>query len=171
MDGDSSVMTYRGHRIQKSLIRARFSPSFTTGQRYIYTGCGTGRLISKSTTSENIVQSIYYYFVLITVYDVLTGKIVQAIEGHNDITRDVAWHPYRSEILTSSWDFTINMNAFRDPDTAKERYESVNDDDDDDEDEEEDHRRKYDGDRRTRGGGPLRRSQRIAQQRNRSALD
>lgn len=33
LDGDSSVMTYRGHRIQKSLIRARFSPDSTTGQR------------------------------------------------------------------------------------------------------------------------------------------
>lgn len=34
MNGDTSVMTYRGHRIQKSLIRARFSPETTTGQRY-----------------------------------------------------------------------------------------------------------------------------------------
>lgn len=47
MDGDTSVMTYRGHRVQKSLIRAKFSPASTTGQRYIYTGCGTGRVVSK----------------------------------------------------------------------------------------------------------------------------
>lgn len=47
LDGDTSIMTYRGHRVNKSLIRARFSPIATTGQRYIYTGCGTGRLISK----------------------------------------------------------------------------------------------------------------------------
>lgn len=38
MDGDTSVISYRGHRIQKTLIRARFSPQATTGQRYIYTG-------------------------------------------------------------------------------------------------------------------------------------
>lgn len=44
---DASVMTYRGHRVKKTLIRAKFSPQETTGQRYIYTGCGTGRLISK----------------------------------------------------------------------------------------------------------------------------
>jgi len=88
LDGDSSVMTYRGHRIQKSLIRARFSPEATTGQRYIYTGCGTGRLV---------------------IYDVLTGKIVKAIRGHTDIVRDVAWHPHRSEILTSSWDSNVNI--------------------------------------------------------------
>lgn len=41
-------MTYRGHRVKKTLIRAKFSPQETTGQRYIYTGCGTGRLISMS---------------------------------------------------------------------------------------------------------------------------
>lgn len=47
MKDDTSVMTYRGHRVKKSLIRAKFSPAETTGQRYIYTGCGTGRLISE----------------------------------------------------------------------------------------------------------------------------
>lgn len=44
---DTSIMTYRGHRVKKTLIRAKFSPMETTGQRYIYTGCGTGRLIGK----------------------------------------------------------------------------------------------------------------------------
>lgn len=46
-EGDTSVMTYRGHRVTKSLIRAKFSPLETTGQRFIYTGCGTGRVIGK----------------------------------------------------------------------------------------------------------------------------
>lgn len=47
MADDASIMTYRGHRVCKTLIRAKFSPQETTGQRYIYTGCGSGRLISK----------------------------------------------------------------------------------------------------------------------------
>lgn len=86
---DSSIMTYRGHRVKKTLIRAKFSPQETTGQRYIYTGCGTGRLI---------------------IYDVLTGKIVYSVRSHKDIVRDVAWHPSRCEILTSSWDYNVNLN-------------------------------------------------------------
>jgi len=49
LDGDTSIVTFKGHRIQKSLIRAKFSPIASTGQRYIYTGCSTGRLISKFT--------------------------------------------------------------------------------------------------------------------------
>ena len=46
--GDTSLMTYRGHSILHTLVRCRFSPEFTTGQRYIYTGCATGAVISMS---------------------------------------------------------------------------------------------------------------------------
>jgi hypothetical protein len=41
-------------------------------------------------------------FIFFTVYDVLTGEMVHAIEGHKDVVRDVAWHPTRQEILSSS---------------------------------------------------------------------
>lgn len=47
IEGDTSIMTYRGHVVVKTLVRCRFSPAETTGQRYIYTGCGIGRVISK----------------------------------------------------------------------------------------------------------------------------
>ena len=43
----SSLMTYRGHQIVHTLIRCRFSPAHTTGQRYIYTGCASGAVVSK----------------------------------------------------------------------------------------------------------------------------
>ncbi|XP_067631124.1 DDB1- and CUL4-associated factor 11 [Eurosta solidaginis] len=92
LEGDVSVMTYRGHRVTKSLLRAKFSPALQTGQRYIYTGCGTGRII---------------------IYDVLTGQIKEAIEGHKDIVRDLSWHPVRSEIVSSSWDSHVNLNTFK----------------------------------------------------------
>lgn len=35
---DQSVMTYRGHSVTQTLIRAYFSPQHSTGQRYIYAG-------------------------------------------------------------------------------------------------------------------------------------
>lgn len=43
------------------------------------------------------------------------------IEGHKDIVRDVAWHPKRNEILTSSWDYSVNINTFQDKSTEKKR--------------------------------------------------
>ncbi|KAJ8311310.1 hypothetical protein KUTeg_011138 [Tegillarca granosa] len=86
LPGDSSLMTYIGHSIRHTLIRARFSPEFTTGQRYIYTGCATGNLV---------------------VYDLLTGKIVSKLNGHKACVRDVSWHPYENILVSTSWDGTV----------------------------------------------------------------
>lgn len=104
MEGDTSVMTYRGHRVLKSLIRAKFSPAATTGQRYIYTGCGTGRVV---------------------IYDVLTGKMVSAIKGHSDIVRDVSWHPKRHEIISCGWDYIVNLNTYIDTIPEKKSSEEA----------------------------------------------
>lgn len=86
INGDSSIMTYRGHSILHTLIRCHFSPEFSTGQRYIYTGCATGALV---------------------IYDLLTGKVVSRLKGHASCTRDVSWHPYENIVMTSSWDGTV----------------------------------------------------------------
>lgn len=50
------------------------------------------------------------FHAFLSVYDVLTGKIAYNFRGHKDIVRDVAWHPSRCEILTSSWDYKVNLN-------------------------------------------------------------
>nr|XP_014351470.1 PREDICTED: DDB1- and CUL4-associated factor 11 [Latimeria chalumnae] len=47
LQGDTSVMTYRGHGVLHTLIRCRFSPEFTTGQQYIYSGCSTGKVVDE----------------------------------------------------------------------------------------------------------------------------
>jgi WD repeat-containing protein 23 len=46
ISGDPSVRTYRGHSVGYTLIRCYFSPSFTTGQRYIITGSSDGCVYS-----------------------------------------------------------------------------------------------------------------------------
>lgn len=51
LPGDISLMTYRGHCVLNTLVRCRFSPAFTTGQRYIYCGCATGSVVSESSLS------------------------------------------------------------------------------------------------------------------------
>ena len=85
LEGDTSLMTYMGHSVLQTLIRCRFSPSFSTGQRYIYTGCSTGRVV---------------------VYDALTGKIVKTLSGHRGCVRDISWHPYETNIMSTSVSFS-----------------------------------------------------------------
>lgn len=97
---DASVMTYRGHTVLQTLIRCHFSPAHTTGQRFIYTGCASGSVI---------------------IYDSLTGEVVRRLQGHKSCVRDVSWHPYQPEILSSSWDYTLNRWEYSEPSLEEEK--------------------------------------------------
>lgn len=81
---DDAVMTYAGsHETLQTLIRAYFSPMYSTGQKYIYCGSSDGCCV---------------------IYDVLTGKEVKRLRGHGEPVRDVSWHPYGCFLTTGSWD-------------------------------------------------------------------
>eukprot|EP00878_Enallax_costatus_P018481 GHUV01019456.1.p1 GENE.GHUV01019456.1~~GHUV01019456.1.p1 ORF type:complete len:369 (+),score=74.08 GHUV01019456.1:1185-2291(+) len=83
---DVSLMTYRGHGVLQTLIRAYFSPMYTTGQRYIYAGSSDG---------------------VINAWDLVSGKPVAQFEHHRALVRDCSWHPYEPELTTVSWDGSI----------------------------------------------------------------
>lgn len=42
---DCSVVTFRGHRVLKTLIRCHFSPPGSTNSRYVYSGSEDGRWV------------------------------------------------------------------------------------------------------------------------------
>jgi WD repeat-containing protein 23 len=97
---DKSVMTYFGdQQILQTLIRCKFSPAYSTGQRYIYTGSADG---------------------VIYIFDVLSGKQVAALEGHSRCVRDMDWHPYLPMIASSSWDGTVKIWRFDSDPTPSE---------------------------------------------------
>ncbi|XP_054274991.1 DDB1- and CUL4-associated factor 11-like isoform X1 [Macrosteles quadrilineatus] len=106
LEGDTSVMTYRGHSVLQTLIRCHFSPSHTTGQRFIYTGCASGRVV---------------------IYDLLTGEIVKVLKGHRGCVRDVSWHPYRPELASTSWDYSVVVWGYKhkDRDDSDDQFEEV----------------------------------------------
>ncbi|KAJ6803547.1 LEC14B protein-like isoform X1 [Iris pallida] len=83
---DQSLATYRGHSVLRTLIRCYFSPAYSTGQRYIYTG-----------SHDNCVY----------IYDVVTGAQVACLDGHDSTVRDCSWHPYYPMFVSSSWDGMI----------------------------------------------------------------
>lgn len=92
---DFSVMTYFGpQKILQTLIRCKFSPEYSTGQKYIYTGSADG--------------NIY-------IYDVISGDLVSVLSGHKRTVRDMHWHPYMPVMASSSWDGQVKLWNF-DPD-------------------------------------------------------
>lgn len=93
--GDQSLATYRGHSVLCTLIRCYFSPAYSTGQRYIYTGSSD--------------KCIY-------VYDVVTGVQVARLAFHSSIIRDCSWHPYYPMLVSSSWDCQIARWEYSDND-------------------------------------------------------
>jgi len=88
---DYSIMTYSGHKVLQTLIRCYFSPSFTTGQKYIYSGSQDG---------------------IVYLWDVLTGELISQLKGHYGTVRDVSWHPTEPTIISSSWDGLVNMWSY-----------------------------------------------------------
>ncbi|KAK4475636.1 hypothetical protein MN116_000907 [Schistosoma mekongi] len=77
--GDNSVLTLTGHKVRNTLIRARFSPSFNTGQRFAYSGSAYGD----------------WY-----IWDLYSGKAVKQYSCGGHTVRDVNWHPYDQQIIT-----------------------------------------------------------------------
>ncbi|TNN16017.1 DDB1- and CUL4-associated factor 11 isoform 1 [Schistosoma japonicum] len=77
--GDNSVLTLTGHKVRNTLIRARFSPSFNTGQRFAYSGSAYGD----------------WY-----IWDLYSGNVVKHYSCGGHTVRDVNWHPYDQQIIT-----------------------------------------------------------------------
>ncbi|KAB2050712.1 Uncharacterized protein F383_27027 [Gossypium arboreum] len=80
---DGSVATYKGHSVLRTLIRCYFSPEYSTGQKYIYTGSHDSRVY---------------------IYDVVTGAQVAVLKHHTSPVRDCSWHPHYPVLVSSSWD-------------------------------------------------------------------
>ncbi|XP_051118887.1 LEC14B protein-like [Andrographis paniculata] len=80
---DQSVATYKGHSVLRTLIRCYFSPEYSTGQKYIYTGSH---------------DSCVY------VYDLVSRAQVAKLQHHKSTVRDCSWHPTYPMLVSSSWD-------------------------------------------------------------------
>ncbi|ONH93728.1 hypothetical protein PRUPE_8G249600 [Prunus persica] len=83
---DQSIATYRGHSVLRTLIRCYFSPAYSTGQKYIYTGSHD--------------SGVY-------IYDLVSGARVATLKYHKAPVRDCSWHPYYPMLVSSSWDGAV----------------------------------------------------------------
>ncbi|XAR57148.1 hypothetical protein NMG60_11025186 [Bertholletia excelsa] len=83
---DQSLATYKGHSVLRTLIRCYFSPAYSTGQKYIYTGSND---------------------CCVYIYDLVSGAQVAKLDYHEDTVRDCSWHPFYPMLVSSAWDFSV----------------------------------------------------------------
>ncbi|ETN70807.1 hypothetical protein RB195_007324 [Necator americanus] len=95
LKGDTSVVTFRGHSVLHTLVRAKFSPS-RTGRRYIYSGCARGEVVIYDLLANPSFGS--------NESDSTTNPVARRLPGHVGVVRDVDWNPSCNEIATCAWD-------------------------------------------------------------------
>jgi WD repeat-containing protein 23 len=81
---DRSLVSFHGHEVLQTLIRAYWSPLFSTNQAYVYAGSACGSVF---------------------IWDALRGgEPIHKLSGHDDVVRDVSWDPYHPAITSISFD-------------------------------------------------------------------
>ncbi|RUS17920.1 WD40-repeat-containing domain protein [Endogone sp. FLAS-F59071] len=102
---DCSVMTYRGHKVLRTLIRCHFSPQHSTGQRYLYTGSADGRIHVYSL--DGTVHQVLNASKAMDEVDIRSSRGWSAYSyDDTTIVRDVSWHPYQPTMMSTSWSGT-----------------------------------------------------------------
>ena len=103
MKADRSLVTYRGHVVLSTLVRACFSNSVTSGQRYVLTGSAD--------------HGVY-------TYEALTGEVVAVLRGHRGVVRDVSAHPTSADhVASASWDGSVKVWSYSAAASAQGRKE------------------------------------------------
>lgn len=119
---DSSLVTYRGHSVHKTLIRCHFSPPTSTGSRYVYTGSSDGKakIYNLDATIAGEVD--------VNAATLNTRPVDERSnnswyrdwdEGSNSRTswktcvRDVSWHPSAPVLAGLSSDYSSCRFIFR----------------------------------------------------------
>ncbi|GAW21346.1 hypothetical protein ANO14919_108650 [Xylariales sp. No.14919] len=110
---DNSVVTFRGHRVLRTLIRCHFSPPNSTNSRYVYSGSHDGKVyvwnmdatpaavidVKETTSKKKSLPRVYRQY-----------RRGHDLTGWNTIVRDASWHPTAPFIAASSlngWDNTL----------------------------------------------------------------
>ncbi|VDL92674.1 unnamed protein product [Schistocephalus solidus] len=87
-----SVLTLTGHTVRYTLIRAKFSPAHSTGQRFAYSGSAWGDW---------------------HIWDLCTGKMVSRNFVKAVTLRDVHWHPWDTRVVTSGLNGSLTCWGYR----------------------------------------------------------
>ncbi|KAI1436909.1 WD40-repeat-containing domain protein [Xylaria sp. CBS 124048] len=115
---DNSVVTFRGHKVLRTLIRCHFSPPNSTNSRYVYSGSHDGK--------------VYVWNMDATIAGIIDvkkttsagksprrgGRSYYESHGAHAIVRDASWHPTAPFIAASAlngWDNalgTVSLHGY-----------------------------------------------------------
>ncbi|KAK1964654.1 WD40 repeat-like protein [Colletotrichum sublineola] len=102
---DNSVVTFRGHRVMRTLIRCHFSPPSSTNSRYVYSGSQDGKvyiwnLDATLAGTIDVRAATKDSRPLERRYRIYHGD---DFPGWNTCVRDVSWHPNAPVLVASAW--------------------------------------------------------------------
>lgn len=110
---DSSVVTFRGHKVLKTLIRCHFSPPGSTDSRYVYSGSEDGCVyiynldatlagkVDVTAATRNSRPQTFDEDEDDPPMGIWDGP--RATRGWQTCVRDASWHPYAPVIAATSW--------------------------------------------------------------------
>ena len=103
---DNSLVTFRGHRVTRTLIRCHFSPPGSTNSRYVYSGSADGKIYVWN-MDATLAGKIDVYA---ATKDSRPQEGYHAMGWDDDsggqwktCVRDAAWHPSAPMVVASAW--------------------------------------------------------------------
>ncbi|EKD15669.1 WD domain-containing protein [Drepanopeziza brunnea f. sp. 'multigermtubi' MB_m1] len=102
---DNSVVTFRGHRVLRTLIRCHFSPPSSTNSRYVYSGSEDGKVFIYN-MDATLAGTIDVYSATQGAQPISAddeGVHPQTGTPWRTCVRDASWHPNAPIIVASAW--------------------------------------------------------------------
>ena len=108
---DCSLVTYRGHRVLKTLIRCHFSPPGSTNSRYVYSGSEDGSVYIYNMDASlagkvDVKKATEHSRPHNPHLDIHTYAMDEGRGGRSawkTCVRDASWHPNAPVIAATSW--------------------------------------------------------------------
>jgi len=99
------VVTFRGHRVEQTLIRCHFSPQGSTDGRYVYSGSRDGNIFiwnmdATERARLDLTTSSQFLKARDRVADPYWGN---PSGSFNTVIRDCSWHPEAPIIAATAW--------------------------------------------------------------------
>ncbi|KAH8667425.1 WD40-repeat-containing domain protein [Tricladium varicosporioides] len=107
---DNSLVTFRGHRVLRTLIRCHFSPPGSTNSRYVYSGSEDGKIYIWN-MDATLAGTVDVYSTTKNTRPPTNSSAIMGWDEDEDLpntawktcVRDASWHPNAPIIVGSAW--------------------------------------------------------------------